>query len=93
MPIILQEKKKGNPLVLLLSPSSPWGTSDNVDLKQIDSQIFLQQNGLIWEQQRTATQDTWSNGEPSASPEKPRRGRSFMDMGGAVGKEECRGAK
>lgn len=35
-----------------------------VDLKQIHSQMFLQQNGFIWELQRIAIQNMQSNGKP-----------------------------
>ena len=35
----------------------PHKGHQNVDQKQIDSQIFLQQNGFIWDQQRIAVWD------------------------------------
>lgn len=47
----------------------PSETPNNVDLKQIDSRIFLQQNELIWEQQTIANRDIGSNGNPCSNPE------------------------
>ena len=39
-----------------------------VDLKK-NSQIVIQQNGFIWEQQRISIQDMQSNGKSCAGPE------------------------
>lgn len=44
-----------------------------INLKEKDSQIFLQQNRFIWQQQRIVIQDMWSNGELHQSPEKQMR--------------------
>lgn len=41
----------------------------------------FEQNGFIGKQQGIEICDMWSNGEPSASPEKERRG-ALMDLGG-----------
>lgn len=61
-----------------------WGFSqdDIVDLKQLDSQIFLQQNGFIWEQQRVTILDMWSTGQPWASPENKGEEGSFIEQRG-----------
>lgn len=44
-----------------------------VDLKQVDSQIFTWEQQSIW--------DMWFNGEPPAIPEKQRRGVLFHGLG------------
>lgn len=49
-----------------------------VDLTHTNGQVFLQQNGFIWEKQRIAIQNFPSNGEPSANPEKQRGENSFI---------------
>lgn len=42
--------------------------SGSVDLKQMDSQIFIQKNGFSWEKQRIAIWSMHSNGESHTSP-------------------------
>lgn len=51
-----------------------------VGLKQIDSQVFLRQNGFIWEQ-RILIWGFRPNGEPHPSPEKQRRGMLVYGFG------------
>ena len=46
-----------------------------------NSQMFHQPNRFIWEQQRIATLDIWSNGEPGVRPEKQRREKFFQGLG------------
>ena len=52
-----------------------------IDLKQIDSQVFLQQKGFIWEQQRIAIEDIWSKDKPLTSPERQKKGITLYDLG------------
>lgn len=70
--------------------SSVLYPSGNVDLKEIDGQICLQQNEIIWEQQWIAIWDMGSNGEPGTSPEKKKEEEknSIMDLVGAVVNKE-----
>ena len=64
------------------------GFRDVVDLCHIDSLLHLQQNVFIWEQQRIAVEDTWSNGDRQARPEKPMWGRLFYGCERGVVNEE-----
>lgn len=67
------------------------GIYDNVDLKQIDSQLFLQQNRFIQEQKRIVILDMCSNGKPYTCPKSKREKCYFMDLEGAVVNEESIG--
>lgn len=53
---------------------------DHVDLAQIHSQLFLQQNKFIKENQRSAIQNMQSNGKPCPSRENQRRGILFYGL-------------
>ena len=37
-----------------------YNTPNNVNIKQINNQLFYQQNGFIWEWQRISIWDMWS---------------------------------
>ena len=55
-------------------------SSQTIDFKQMDSQIFLQQKRFIWEKQRIAIQVMRCNSKLCASPEKHRRGMLFYNL-------------
>lgn len=57
--------------------SSSQPSERTIDFKQAHSQIFLQQNVFVQEQQRIAIRDMMSNGEPLADPKK-QRGKFFL---------------
>lgn len=80
--------KKCVPAITLSSPalSSPPISSRSFCQPLPNSPMFLHRDGFIWEQQRIAIQDLWSNGDPRKSRNTGEK-QSFMDSGGAVVKE------